>query len=45
MASPMTDFREPLEGTESLVSVRRAKEILGWEPQVHFPQESPPTPA
>ncbi len=45
MAYPeVTDFREPLDGTESLVSVRRAKEILGWEPQVHFPQEPPPAP-
>jgi nucleoside-diphosphate-sugar epimerase len=28
----VTDWREPMTGTESLVSVRRAKELLGWEP-------------
>ena len=28
----VTDFREPLEGYETLLSNRRAKEILGWKP-------------
>ena len=28
----VTDWREPIEGTESLVSCRRAKEVIGWEP-------------
>ncbi|GMA62497.1 NAD(P)-dependent oxidoreductase [Alicyclobacillus fastidiosus] len=28
----VTDFREPLNGYESLLSNRMAKEVLGWEP-------------
>lgn len=28
----VTDWREPIEQDEALVSCRRAKEILGWEP-------------
>ncbi len=28
----VTEFREPLNGVQSLVSCRRAKELLGWEP-------------
>ncbi|MFB5190199.1 NAD-dependent epimerase/dehydratase family protein [Alicyclobacillus fastidiosus] len=28
----VTDFREPLDGFETLLSNRKAKEVLGWEP-------------
>ncbi|MDH7569936.1 MAG: NAD(P)-dependent oxidoreductase [Armatimonadota bacterium] len=28
----VTDWREPMEADEALVSCRRAKELLGWEP-------------
>ena len=31
----ITDLREPLEGYETLLSNKRAKELLGWQP-VYF---------
>ncbi len=31
----VTDFREPLEGFETLLSNKKAKEVLGWQP-AHF---------
>jgi len=40
----VTDWREPVEGTDTLVSVRRAKEVMGWEPIYHYGEvESCPT--
>jgi nucleoside-diphosphate-sugar epimerase len=36
----LTDFRQPLEGRTSLISNRRAKELLGWKQQYHlFPNQ------
>ncbi|MCX7013227.1 MAG: NAD(P)-dependent oxidoreductase [Candidatus Sumerlaeota bacterium] len=32
----VTDWREPIAGDESLVSCRRAKALLGWEPVYRF---------
>lgn len=30
---PGTEFRKPVEGTDSLISVEKAKRLLGWEPR------------
>ncbi|GGH81769.1 nucleoside-diphosphate-sugar epimerase [Pullulanibacillus pueri] len=32
----VTDFREPLEGYESLLSNKKAKTLLNWQPQHHW---------
>jgi hypothetical protein len=31
--SPGTEYRSPVEGTESLCSIDKARRVLGWEPQ------------
>ncbi|MDC3416842.1 NAD-dependent epimerase/dehydratase family protein [Aquibacillus salsiterrae] len=35
----VTDFREPLEGYESLLSNKKAKELLDWEPKYNWRDE------
>jgi len=30
---PGTEFRAPVEGTQSLCSIDKARRLLGWEPQ------------
>ena len=30
---PETEFRAPVEGTQSLCSIDKARRLLGWEPQ------------
>jgi nucleoside-diphosphate-sugar epimerase len=30
---PRTEFRSPVDGTQSLCSIEKARQILGWEPQ------------
>jgi len=32
----VTDWREPISGDEALISSRRARELLGWEPKYRF---------
>jgi nucleoside-diphosphate-sugar epimerase len=30
---PGTEFRTPVDGTQSLCSIDKARRLLGWEPQ------------
>ena len=30
---PKTEIRSPIEGTESLCSIEKARRLLGWEPR------------
>ena len=30
---PRTEFRSPVDGTQSLCSIEKARQFLGWEPQ------------
>ena len=38
---PGTEFRAPVEGTQSLCSIDKARRLLGWEPQ-HSWRDHPP---
>jgi nucleoside-diphosphate-sugar epimerase len=37
--APQAEIRRPLEGCESVISIERARELLGWQPQHSWREE------